>query len=35
MKIFDRIVAVLIMLQGATHSAFSPVFHGHYDDDGM
>ena len=35
MKIFDRIVAILILLLGATHSAFSPVFHGHYDDAGM
>ena len=35
MKILDRIVAILILLQGATHSAFSPVFHGRYDDPGM
>ena len=35
MKILDRIVATLILLLGATHSAFSPVFHGHYDDAGM
>ncbi|MGH9668863.1 MAG: hypothetical protein ACRD3A_01965 [Terriglobales bacterium] len=35
MKIFDRIVAILIMLLGSIHSAFSPVFHGHYDEAGM
>ena len=35
MTVFDRIVAILIMLLGAIHSAFSPVFHGHYDDAGM
>lgn len=35
MKILDRIIAILIMLMGAVHSAFSPVFHGHYDDVGM
>ena len=35
MKILDRIVAILMMMFGATHSAFSPVFHGHYDGVGM
>ena len=35
MKILDRIVAILVMLLGCIHSAFSPVFHGHYDDTGM
>ena len=35
MRIFDRIVAILILLMGAIHSAFSPVFHGRYDGDGM
>ena len=35
MKILDRIVALLILLLDAIHSAFSPVFRGHYDDAGM
>ena len=35
MKILDRIVAILIMLQGAIHGSFSSVFHGRYDGAGM
>lgn len=35
MKTLDRIVALLFVLFGALHSQASPVFHGHYDLDGM
>jgi len=35
MKLLDRIVAILIMLLGAIHSAFAPVFRGRYDGAGM
>lgn len=35
MKTLDRIIAVLIVLFGAAHSALAPVFRGHYDGAGM
>jgi hypothetical protein len=35
MKTLDRIIAVLIVLFGATHAALAPVFRGHYDGAGM
>lgn len=35
MKALDRILAVLIVLFGATHAALAPVFRGRYDGAGM